>query len=49
MNLPTEAMKTTALLQTPYHWAAAYGLTAVLLLVLGALGKDEKKVLSTEY
>ena len=44
MTLPTEAMKSTALLQTPYHWAAAYGLTAVLLVVLGAFGKEEKKI-----
>ncbi len=42
MAMPTEPMKNTALLQTPYHWAAAYGLTAVLLLVLGAFGKEEK-------
>jgi AGZA family xanthine/uracil permease-like MFS transporter len=29
-----------ALLQTPYHWALAYGLTAGLLLLLGWLGRS---------
>ena len=24
--------------QTPYHWAAAYGISAALLLVLGRFG-----------
>ena len=43
MRLPTEKMRETALLQTPYHWAAAYGLAAILLLILAAFGKDEKK------
>jgi adenine/guanine/hypoxanthine permease len=43
MTLPTPAMRNTALLQTPYHWAAAYGLTAVLLIILGAFGKEEKE------
>jgi len=46
--LPTEAMRKTAGFQTPYHWAAAYGLTAALLVVLGAFGKNEKEVLSPE-
>jgi len=46
--LPTEAMKQAAQLQTPYHWAAAYGLCAVLLVVLGLFGKDDKKALNTE-
>jgi AGZA family xanthine/uracil permease-like MFS transporter len=45
-RLPTEAMRRTALLQTPYHWAAAYGLTAILLLVLAAFGKEEKRILT---
>jgi AGZA family xanthine/uracil permease-like MFS transporter len=44
--LPTEKMKETALFQTPYHWAAAYGLTAILLVVLGMFGKEGKDVLN---
>jgi adenine/guanine/hypoxanthine permease len=40
-QLPTDKMKEVASYQTPYHWTAAYGLAAVLLVVLGAFGKDE--------
>ena len=28
--------------QTPYHWAAAYGLMALVLVGLAAFGKEEK-------
>jgi AGZA family xanthine/uracil permease-like MFS transporter len=40
-HLPTEKMRTVAQFQTPYHWAAAYGLSALLLLVLSFFGKEE--------
>ena len=39
-QLPTERMREAASFQTPYHWTAAYGLAAALLVGLGAFGKD---------
>jgi AGZA family xanthine/uracil permease-like MFS transporter len=38
--LPTEALRTAAQFQTPYHWAAAYALAAALLVVLSFFGRD---------
>jgi AGZA family xanthine/uracil permease-like MFS transporter len=38
-ELPTTRMREVAQFQTPYHWAAAYGLAAVLLVVLGVFDK----------
>jgi uncharacterized protein (TIGR03382 family) len=36
-----EAFRAAVECQTPYHWAGAYALVALLLLALAALGRRE--------
>jgi AGZA family xanthine/uracil permease-like MFS transporter len=46
LALPAEVMKQLpreARLQTPYHWAAAYGLTAALLCTLALFRTEQRK------
>jgi hypothetical protein len=41
--LNSEGRAAASRLQTPYHWAAAYGVVAVVLLGIGAWGKPPER------